>query len=230
MIYVTQTGQTAARDHAMIRYYIYSRVASGHNGLPWNLRADGALAIGGRRGGLAGRARAAPELEGRRGLARLLTAASQRRRGVWTGQSPRIRFLPASDVDLRVTPDQQARALLQTTFVQLEVRKLGDEGAERDLGLHPRQRRTETEVRAFTETEMWCGAGDIESIGVCEPRRVPVRRTDHHRDQSPGGNPHALDLDVLIGSLEHELKWRLETQRLFKSSNHRSGLATTSSS
>ena len=74
------------------------------------------------------------------------------------------------------------------------------ERADGDLGLQPRERRTETEVDPETEREVAVGLPrQVDRLGIRELALVPVRGGEHRVRERPARDRGAADRHVLTG-------------------------------
>ena len=78
-----------------------------------------------------------------------------------------------------------------------EPGEAAEEGLERDLGLEPRERRSEAVVTAAAEGEVLrVGPADVEPIGLGEALRVPIGGVEDRDHELAAADRVATELDV----------------------------------
>src|SRR5215217_8468284 len=117
-------------------------------------------------------------------------------------------------------PAQEAAApaYLLGSNRQPQLREPSEQRAEGDLSLDARQRRPEADVDTLTKGDVPVGAGtgNVEDVGVREPRWIPVGRGQAYRSLLPGRDHRTAHLDVLPGDApSDEVDRPPVAQRLF---------------
>ena len=86
---------------------------------------------------------------------------------------------------------------LQLIRSQVEVGETTQDSFKCDLRFEPDQRCADTEMDSKSKAQVTpLTSGNVESVGVNETVRIPIRRTDNGVDQVTGKNRFATDFGM----------------------------------